>query len=567
MNGELIVDFILWIASVLRDRGAPGWFSLGIVFVWLFLSAWYQRATMRFCTAVNQTLSLFPASPEEKITNQSLLDIDRELAISRSNQDVPRTLANAWNEFRETTVDPTDSSHPPRNTVRPSNFFNLLDLGVDSGWWRQVPAMFISVGLFLTFLGLVAALDQTAQVLVSSSAGSANTTSGLTTLLTVASAKFIMSLTGLLCSILFTLQLKWSERAKDKILHALCIKIEEGFVFLSEQDILREMKEIAEEQSVHLQKFSTELVAQIARPLREDLPEAIRVAIETTLAPAMETFSRDAGKSIETLTGAVGDKIAGGVQSAADSINDSVVKTSHAFETIADRLDRSSQDVTRNINTASDHMVSDITAATANLREKLQEPLSDLVHKVEVLARNIDVATGKVYRYSDSIDSSTNSVVAGNEALSQSTQTLISAIRPIRDTLADILKATSNMSDGMEEASKAVVNGAKSTTNATVGAVESMRDSVDRTQDTINQSFASLLTAIEEFNNTLGRYREIDSSLGRAFQSIEDEVKKSISAMSDYQEKLSNELGSALQKLESVIAQAEQFVPRKRVSN
>ena len=87
-----------------------------------------------------------------------------------------------------------------RNSVRPSAFFNIEDLGFSAGFWRYVPSLFVSVGLLLTFMGLVSALE-----LIVPARGEVIGSDQLGTLLTVASAKFIMSLTGLLCSILFTL--------------------------------------------------------------------------------------------------------------------------------------------------------------------------------------------------------------------------------------------------------------------------------------------------------------------------------------------------------------------------
>lgn len=567
MSGELIVDVILWVASLLRSKSAPGVVSIVLVGTWLLLALWHLVISFRFLSAVKEVRSFFPASSSEKITKDVLIDIDQRFSGYLVPSGFKAQLEQAWSEFKETAVIPISESQVLRNTVRPSNFFNLLDLGVDGSWWRQVPALFISVGLFLTFLGLVAALDQTGQVLNSSSIDSGNTVSGLTTLLQVASAKFIMSLTGLLCAILFTLEIKLFDRAKDKTLHKLCRKIEEGCDFLSEQDILHEMRDIAKEQKSQLQTFSTELVAQVARPLKEDLPEAIRNAIELAMAPAMAGFSRDAGKSIESLTGTVSEQITGGVQSAVETMSKTVGEASNTFETIAERLNHSSEEVTRNFSIASDTMVSDISAATSGMRESLQEPLTELINKVQSLTKSVEAAAGEVGVYSDSINSSASSVTSGNEALDKSTQSLVSATIPVKDALSKIQDATENMGKRIEDASTVVVNGARATTGATVRAIEGMRDTVFQSQDAINQGYSALHNSITEFKDILSRYEEIDGSLGAAFQQIEDEVRKSIDSMTEYQTNLSKELAGALQKLEAVIAQSEQFVPNERVSN
>ena len=567
MTGETIVDLILWMASILRSKSAPGWVALLIFGAWVLTAYKYHLNSRQFRNAVAAAKAFFPVSSDEKISEARLISIDQKFKGSEASSGVDGRLATAWGEFRETTVDPTEDSEVLHNTVRPSYFFNIVDLGEDSGWWRSTPALFISIGLLLTFLGLVAALDQTGQVLDSSSVGTESATAGLTTLLQVASAKFIMSLTGLLCSILLTVQMRRTEKKKNADLHSLCSKIEDGCAFLSEQAILHEMTNLAKEQVVQLQTFNTELVAQVARPLKEELPNAIRNAIELAMAPAMEGFSRDAGRSIESMTGTVSEQITGGVQSAVEEMSKTVGVASNTFESIAERLNHSSAEVTRNFSVASDTMVSDITAATSSMRESLQEPLTELINRVQTLTKSVEAAASEVGVYSESINSSAISVTSTNEALDKSTQSLINATMPVKDALSKIQDATENMSNRIENASTAVANGARATTGATVRAIEGMRDSVFQSQDAINQGYSSLHSAITEFKDILARYKEIDGSLGTAFQRIEDEVKRSIDSMSEYQTHLSHDLAGALQKLEAVIAQAEPFVPKERVSN
>ena len=122
--------------------------------------------------------------------------------------------------------------------------------------------------------------------------GGSAATDDLKTLLRIAGTKFIMSLTGLLCSIIFTLVLRYNARRTGKALHVLCDDIEQGCIFLSEQTILGKMLEQVTQQTDHLKSFSTELVAQIARPLREDLPNAIREAISAAMLPVVEDISK-----------------------------------------------------------------------------------------------------------------------------------------------------------------------------------------------------------------------------------------------------------------------------------
>ena len=275
-SGKSVVDFILLLAGSLTREDMPGWVSLGLVVALVGLSLWYDIVTRRFVGAVRSTRAILRIEVDSKFTRDRLVDIDRAFGQARARGALYRRLVTAWQEFNETSLPPASDSGVLRNTVRPIVFFNREDLGLEAGMWRQVPALFVSIGLLLTFLGLVAALDQTSHVLRAGTTDTSATLRGLTTLLNVASAKFIMSLTGLACSIVFTVVLRFSTKRKDEALHTLCADIERGCDFMSEQGVLRELLVQAKEQTVQLQAFSTELVAQIAQPLKEDLPNAIR---------------------------------------------------------------------------------------------------------------------------------------------------------------------------------------------------------------------------------------------------------------------------------------------------
>lgn len=195
--GARIKDLVLFVASLLRDEGAPGIVVLvfAAVLVWGFARTAFGKRTgtvRRFRKKV------------EGLGGQSLVQGRDQIAHwldESSKSATDRALAEAWAEFDETLV--VDDRHDPpvlRNSVRPSAFFNVDDLHFGAGFYRIVPGLFVSIGLALTFLGLIAALQQMSGDKIDDEA--------MTSLLRIASAKFIMSLSGLVCSILLTIALR-----------------------------------------------------------------------------------------------------------------------------------------------------------------------------------------------------------------------------------------------------------------------------------------------------------------------------------------------------------------------
>ena len=152
-------QFIFWASLFLTQKQMPGWISI-LTLCWLALSVLMvvvstrrKRATLRW---LNDLVA--KTSNDEQFTAQSTR-IDSEVKSRRTKKGYAH-IAAAWQEFRETLIlDDTVSPSVLRNTVRPSSFFNLEDLHYGPGFHRHPPGLFVSVGLLLTFLGLISALQ------------------------------------------------------------------------------------------------------------------------------------------------------------------------------------------------------------------------------------------------------------------------------------------------------------------------------------------------------------------------------------------------------------------------
>lgn len=523
-TGETIVAFILSLARWLTGEGTPGWVSLGLVAALVALSLWYEIITWRFVRAVRSVRRILRIEGDGKITRERLVDIDRKFGNASGRGRFNRGLENAWREFNETALVPATDTGILRNTVRPDVFFNREDLGLEGGIWRQVPALFVSIGLLLTFLGLVAALEQTGQVLKPDATGAAATVSGLTTLLNVASAKFIMSLTGLACSIVFTVLLRFCTKRKDGALHHLCADIEHGCDFMSEQDVLREMLGQAEEQTAQFQAFSAELVAQIAQPLKEDLPNAIRESVGEAMQPLIDNISRGTNQGIESLVGSVSGQLVEGVEGSVREMKTLMESVGMMLGEAAGRLERSSETMTGNV----------------------QDAAGALVERVERLSGGIDTSTARLGNFAEAIEGSATIVTSSSEQLRRSSESLSEATGPIRDSIVDMQASTEAM---------------KGTSERTESILRHTHEVIETSHAAVQDGLRTLDRSVTEFKDIIDRYREIDDRLGDAFNKIETDLRASIEEIGAFERKVNEEFARALNRLEAVIAQAEPFVP------
>ncbi len=419
ISGERIINLIQMLAGLITGEGTPGLVSVILVAVLVGLTIWHEISSRRFCKDVRKCHSNFQ-NMDGSITSERLLELDTFFTDLREKKKRSSLLGSAWKKFRETTVDPKHEADGLRNTIRPYEYFSREDLGLEQGLWRQVPALFVSVGLLLTFLGLVAALYEVSLLLAGPNVGSAETTEGLKHLLGIASAKFIMSLVGLFCSIVFIFVLRDVARVIDNSLHSLCTVIEEHCIFISEQELLDEILLQGKEQTDQLKHLTTEMVAQIARPLTEELPKTIRESIAQAMAPAVEQLANSTSKGIESMADSASIKLADGIRESVQLMKESIERASQGFEIVTSRLDRSSISMGENVEKAVQSLSSQIGDLGVQMAGSSEIAAQKFNEATETMLREMKEAA-KVTKntFTDSahkIAEASHSIVTGAEA-------------------------------------------------------------------------------------------------------------------------------------------------------
>lgn len=332
--GLEVRDIVLGGADILRNPSAPGWVSLLLIVSLLVAIAAFWLRTRQQVSAVRWLHAL--------VGPHSGADDLRELrpqvtGVLNSQPSGPRRqVAETWKEYEDTLIhQEIDDETVVRNTIRPSFFFNAEDLGFGPRFARYLPGLFVSVGLFLTFLGLISALNS-----MDLRAGAA--TDSLRTLLTIASAKFIMSLTGLLCSILFTVVLRVRVGRVEAALHRLCHDLERRLSYVSLEELAIKQLRATEEQRDRWRELGYELVAELGRPLREELPNAISGAIRGEMAPLIDQVNRMGSDGMGSMVADLSERFSGDVSRALGSASDRLMEAGTKIGEVIGKLDQSS---------------------------------------------------------------------------------------------------------------------------------------------------------------------------------------------------------------------------------
>ncbi|MFN3935480.1 MAG: anti-phage ZorAB system protein ZorA [Parvibaculum sp.] len=259
-------------------------------------------------------------------------DIDQRMMEAGDSEVLP--LRRAWEEFRETIVDPTaDIIH---NAARPEHFFvNLGDRHRGLNWFANI---FIAVGLLITFLGIIAALST-----LDFSGGTNAMQEQLNALMKVAGAKFWASVGGIVASIILrACDYRFSKRINDG-LSMLCDNLEHGMIYLPPQRIAADQLEQLREQTPALRTFSEQMAA------------ALDGALERQMAP-MITHLGSIQQGIDKISGGGGEAIREAITSSAGaemaSLADAIGAMSASMATMSERIEKQTGEADRQIEEA-----------------------------------------------------------------------------------------------------------------------------------------------------------------------------------------------------------------------
>lgn len=386
-------QFIFWGSSFLTEEQAPGLVSIAIL-IWLLVSVLVITiSALRKLTALRWLENQVRTAKDEADFAAQINKISQEAKKVRTRKAYAHITA-AWDEFRETLVeDESDGRTVLRNSVRPSSFFNLEDLHFGPGFSRYMPGLFVTVGLFLTFLGLISALQQITGL---SDASPEEMRASLDGLLGAASAKFIMSLTGLLASILFTIVLRSLTGRIEGRIHALCAELERRLSFISLEAVAMEQLQIARGQKDSFMEIGTTLVAELGRSLQKEIPESISSSISTAMAPLLDKvgkagadgvgqmvtdlssrFSEDVGRALTDASAqlsAAGDKIA----SLSDRMDRSSGQMGQEMEASVGKLTRAAEDLSARLASAAETTDGTLSAGAEKLLGIMNETLKGI---------------------------------------------------------------------------------------------------------------------------------------------------------------------------------------------
>lgn len=356
--GARLQETILGLARLVTLGHWPGLISLFLLALFIVLATWMGTLTIRRISVLNRLRTKISETGDGAGFQVGLDDIERDIRREKSGN--ARRLADAFSEFRETLLEPQKNGEANiRNAFRPATFINLEDLRFGLGSWKVWTGLFVSIGLLLTFLGLIAALAATKQSIEVGGGDQQKMIVALENLLDTASAKFTMSLTGLFCSILFTGFHRFCSLRLEHAVSGLNHAIERRVDFVSLEGIADRQLSAIKEQTSQQQLLNAELIAQLSKPLER---------MSLTGVEAIGTMATELGTSITAKLGTSLDQIAERIDGAAitlSGLSSSLGDASKRFEETVERSVAGLDGVVRRIELVSNELTNSAKSVAA----------------------------------------------------------------------------------------------------------------------------------------------------------------------------------------------------------
>ncbi|MCL6608820.1 MAG: anti-phage defense ZorAB system protein ZorA [Geminicoccaceae bacterium] len=270
-----------------------------VLLVWSVVSGarlWLAGRSIR--TALRRASDRLEAEPARPLESDRFEAVRRDLAETR-------LIGPLWRAWAETVVVPVEPRQPVRATLRPETLFDLglyRRVGSDLRYHTALPGLLVGAGLLFTFFGLAIALAN-AGAIVTAADSSARST-GLKGLLDAASIKFVTSLVGLLCSILYALHRKRSLKKTERALDRFCALVEERFPLATPAFFQAKANGTLAQQSRSLETLANDL----AQSLGPALDRALDARLGEHIGPLREAIERlaareaaDVGRTLEAM--------------------------------------------------------------------------------------------------------------------------------------------------------------------------------------------------------------------------------------------------------------------------
>ena len=463
--------------------------------------------------------------------------------LSEAMQRLPH-LEDGWHSFKSVLrkqvdeLDGRETMYTLQSPVLHLSEARILASAINLRLYQALPNIFVGVGLFFTFIGLVMALYFASEGVASASVADAQ--KALKNLLSAATFKFLTSLAGLMASIAFSSrekvvlhriagQIDNLHLALEATFHTTSLEhlsVERNAALKRQEAVFSDMLNEARQQTAQLKRFETDFAVSIASALDnklsprflhltetltkaiENLSERIGAANQDALQKMLEDFQKamteGAGDELKRLAGVL-EGLAENLQATGKGLGEDLGKAGAGISTGAEVLER---------------VLVNLKADIVDLGDVVKDAVDGGKDATKILADNA-VQLAKVHE-------------ALGDTLSELNEagTVIGGVsRDLKGSLDDLKAVHRASAEHMEAMTKAATDTHAALTDAgeRISAIsgtlentwQSYRDRFETVDEDLEKTFKALQDGLESYADKIrGFHGEMDGQFGKAVQSL-----------------------------------------------
>jgi ABC-type transporter Mla subunit MlaD len=304
--------------------------------------------------------------------SQHLADLTKEF----NNNPV---FATPWHHFRQTLIPPQwqQGEAAMVYTTALAHYFNLntlLEPRCNLRLYQAMPNILVGIGIWFTFIGLVAALWFASLGVAASDIADAQL--ALRDLLHAATFKFITSIAGLLASIVFSWQEKRRLYQLNQQIRKICLKLEECLQFSSLEKILSQQAFNNQRNNLRMEQFV------------QNFPQTLNTALQ----PLVQNFGdlthnigRVNQEALGILLNDFSQRLQGQTTESFNRLQQSLQLMSHSVQNIQQQFDHSGQQFQQSLSQAGDNLQQGLTVVSEQLLYQLNQAAQQIYNSSQHL--------------------------------------------------------------------------------------------------------------------------------------------------------------------------------------
>ncbi len=498
---------------------------LVVLSAFIFASTWFFRSTRK----VRQRIKLSREAIRQNSDIENPARRFRELDASLSSE---TRLGSVWREFVSESIAIEPQGTAVRSYIDPRLILttsNTIPVWINLRFFQAVPGYLLTIGLVLTFVGLLVALDSAAGALQNSDSGSQLRT--LENLLRAASFKFVASIFGLFSSIVFSIWFNLAMRRFDRMLADLGNELAGCLVPTSSNQLVGTAVDVVRELPVHVSRQIAPLLAEPVSALREAV-DKLGSDMANANVDALQQISSAFGKDLVAAAQPQIDRLAQSIGDLSDRLNAFESTIGQAAERSAATLDGSAQRLAKHADSLGTVLDRAGRESAANMSNAIGSASSTLVSATKEAGQSIE--SGLLATVAQSRDLLSQLPEQTERAATQ----MRGAVEGLQSSSRELNKAAEKLgplSSELQSASGALAGSAApiaDSVQALGEQVQHLRKHGERLSSLETQMLAASDRAERVWSAYAEHFAGIDKELSRVFASLEK-------ALGEYQRAMS----------------------------